>query len=253
MCSMKAMKVSHIERKNQKALERDLFADYVGSYGNQRLSQRIMQGRKIKPCGRGGWELGKLIAKSYNHSSFENFDELMNDAEFVLEMAKITPNPVMCESYIYEFVNKYLTRDLKFRVQFLKNVYLNSNVYKKDDIEWVVNNYGLEKENALILNDPSFRAEFAKRIIDIEDAEFLEYHCSGEKKELHEYKVKRNDMKVLHENMKNGLNEILKGFAKQEMEEKIETAYEKDEQRIDVEDRGDYYSYLCKQTVKYGD
>lgn len=247
---MKAMKVSHVETKHQKELNRDLFADYVGSYGNHRLLQRIMQGRKIKPCGREGWELGKLIAESYNHSSFENFDELMNDSSFVLEMAKITPNPVMCESYFYEFVNRYLKQDFKFRVQFLKNVYLNVNVYKKEDISWLVNTYDLEKENELILSDIAFRAEFAKRIIEIEDSEFLEYHCSGEKKELHDYKVKRNEIKILHENMKNGLNEILKGFAKQEIEEKIEIAFEKNEQRIDVEDRGDYYSYLCKQTVK---
>lgn len=251
---MKAMKVSHFAKKCEKVLNGNPFEDYVGSDKNRRrLVERIMKGRKVKPCGRECYEYGKLIAESYNHSSFENFSELMNDSDFLLDMAKITPNPVMCESYFYEFINDYLKRAGKFRLQFLKNVYLNDNVFKKDDIDWVVNTYELEKENEVVLNDVVFKAEFAKRIIEIEDAEFMEYHCSGDEKELHNYKVKRNEIKVLHENMKNGLNEILKGFAKQEIEEKIETAFETDDGLIDVEDRQDYYSYLCKQAVQKAD
>ena len=164
---MKAMKVSHFAKKCEKVLNGNPFEDYIGSDKNRRrLVERIMKGRKVKPCGRECYEYGKLIAESYNHSSFENFSELMNDSDFLLDMAKITPNPVMCESYFYEFINDYLKRDGKFRLQFLKNVYLNVNVFKKVDIDWVVNTYELEKENEILLTDfHCIQAEITKKRI----------------------------------------------------------------------------------------
>lgn len=223
-----AMKVNHSERKNIKQSEKDSYGNYVKSYGEDRLVGRLLNGRKIKPCGRECWELGFMVVKTFNHISFENFASLTNDKEFLIKAAKISPNPVDCENYFYIFINSYLKKDKNFRLEFLKAIYLNENVYKLEDINSFVEMFGFEKENEIILNDELFMQNILERIENLCVNGTLEYHCSGEdKNELHDYKVKANEAKVEFENMKNGLTKILKSFSCY-VEEKPETEETKD-------------------------
>lgn len=234
-----AMKVNHSELKFRKLIEKNDFQTYVKNYGDKRLVQRILHGRKIKPCGRECREHGYMIAREFNHISFENFSELMNDREFVLEIANISPNPNLCENYFYQYVNSHLKKNKDFRLEFLKAIYLNDNVYKYEDIITIVANYGLQEENKIILGDIEFKKLMKKRLDEVDYRNRMEYSCSGEdKKELHDYKVNENETKILCENMKLGLNEILNSF----------TVGEKKTTKDD-EPRS-YYEFLCRQHFK---
>lgn len=228
-----AMRESHLERKYQKLLDRDDFAHYVERYDDERLVLRLAHGRKIKPCGRECREYGYLIASTNDHKSFENFPELMNDKEFIIEIARLSPNPVECENYFYNFVNPHLKRDCGFRLEVLKAIYLNDNVYKLEDINAIVQAFGFEKENETILADINFKRAIEKRLEDIDYRDRIQYSCSGEdEKELHEYKVNANEMKILCENMKIGLKGILETF----------TVGKKEEAE-------DFYSFLCSTII----
>ena len=72
------------------------YAKYVEKHTDRRILARIINGRNIKPCGAECHEKGFLIAQSWHHGSSENFKELMDDEEFILQAAQITPNPVEC-------------------------------------------------------------------------------------------------------------------------------------------------------------
>ncbi len=223
-----------IDRRNNRVIVDvgvENFNDYVGRYTGKRLFLRLVHGRKIKPCGRECREYGRLIANEFtNHSSFENFTELMNDEEFVLEIAKTSRNPAECSIYFYDYVNIHLKRRKDFRLKFLKAIYLNENVYKLKDVETIVQYLEMEKENELILADLEFRKLFEERISNLDYREELDYHCSGEdKKELREFKIGANDKKVLFDNINKGLTEILSTFTvgkKVDFFEEPETYYE---------------------------
>lgn len=218
-----AQKVSHFEKKVAKRRDdptENFLQAISGRLGSKRLINRLINGRKVMPCGRECWEYGLMIAEGLNHGSFMNFNELMNDEEFILHIAKITPNPTECENYFYQYVNPYLRRRKDFNVKFLKQVYLNDNVYKLKDINLIVEWAGLQKENEMILQDLEFKKLMELRLAQIDYREMTDYHCSGlDDKELHDYKVKANDAKVLCENVKNGLKEIIGAFAKEKTEE----------------------------------
>jgi len=189
------------------------FEGYVNAYGTKRLINRIISGRKVMPCGRECWEFGFLIAAEMNHGSFMNFNELMNDADFLIAAAKITPNPVDCENYMYFWVNNYLKKNSTFKLQFLKSIYMNENVYKLEDINIIVESLGLIHENKILLADEEFMAEFKTRLEGLDYQTKIEYHCSGlDEKELHDYKVQSNNLKVICDNIRKGLTEILKTF-----------------------------------------
>ena len=113
--SIKAMKISHKANKRINNPSEN-YSEYLkGRNGERRLIKRLNNGRKIKPCGRECEEHGLLIAKGYNHSSFENFKDLMDNKEFVLKIVGLTPNPVECENYFYKYVNKFLKKDKVFK------------------------------------------------------------------------------------------------------------------------------------------
>lgn len=176
---------------------------------------------------------GLLIAKSCNHGSFVNFEQLMNDEEFILHIAGITPNPIICKNYFYQYVNTYLKNKADFRLKFLKAIYLNENVYKLEDLNEIISFCGLRRENAEILNDLEFKRVFEKRILDLNYQDKIEYHYSGDdEKELHKYKVEANDLKVLYKNMQDNLNKILNCFVGEKKE---------------VEEHEDFYAYMCVQ------
>ena len=223
--SSKAMKVSHKIRKTTKYMnsQEENFSNYLTAYGDKRLINRLLCGRSVKPCGKECRDYGIMIARHNNHSSFKNFSELMNDREFVLEIAKITPNPTECDNYFYMYVNKFLKKSADFRLEFLKAIYFNENVYKLEDINLIVERCGFEKENEILLNDIEFKNAFDARIAAIDYQDRIEYHCSGEdEKELHDYKVKANCLKVLCDNMVKGLTEISKSFKVGQKEEDAE-------------------------------
>lgn len=213
--SNNAMKVSHIDERYQKKTERFGYEDYVERYGDKRIFLRLVRRMAIKPCGKESYLKGELIANQFNnHKSFKNFQELMNDEDFILRIAKTSINPAECEIYFYDYVNPYLKAREDFRLKFLKAVYLNKNVFKLEDINAIVEYCGFEKENKKILADLEFRKELQQRLKNLDEQMQLEYHCSGEdEKELRKYKIKANEMKVLCENMKKGLTEILNSFS----------------------------------------
>lgn len=229
----RAQKVSHQATKRLENPSENFEHSISGRLGDRRMVNRILAGRRVKPCGRECREYGMMIAMNLNHSSFQNFDELMNDEEFVLQIVGITPNPTECENYFYQYVNPYLKKKADFRLKFLKEIYLNENVYKLDDINLIVEWCGFEKENEIIKNDMDFKARLQKRLEEIDYQNMIEYVCSGnDEKELHNYKVEANNMKVLCENIKKGLVEIINTFAGKKIED---------------EEPKDFWAYLCQQ------
>lgn len=214
------------------------FERYVALNTDKRLFLRLVHRRKIKPCGRECREYGYLIANEFSdHSSFENFPNLMNDKYFLLEIAKTSRNPATCPIYFYDYVNPHLKRNKQFRLDFLKAVYLNDNVFTLEDVNTIVEYCEMKKENNEILSDIEFRKIFEMRLEELKNQQ-LEYHCSGEEKELRKYKIKANELKVLIENKKRGLTEILNSFV---VGEKVE---------MEEFEPETYYEFLCHRAFK---
>lgn len=236
----RAKKVDRRETRVIRDEQQENFEQYVDKFSDKRLFLRLVWGRSVKPCGRECREYGYLIAREFsNHSSFENFTELMDDSEFLLDIAKTSRNPAECPIYFYDYINPYLKKNKNFRLQFLKAVYLNDNVFKLEDMNTIVDYCGMKKENDIILSDLEFRKIFETRISELDYREQLEYHCSGEDgKELRKYKIKANEIKVYYENMRKSLEEILNTFTVGKKETK-----EFDEPQT-------YYEMLCQQTFK---
>lgn len=215
------------------------YAKYVEKHTDRRILARIINGRKIKPCGAECHEKGYLIAQSWHHSSFENFANLMDDEEFILSAAEITPNPVECGNYFYMYVNPFLKAKPEFRLKFLKQVYLNLNVYRLEDINLIVKELNLKTENETILNDLEFKKLIEKKFDKTIKSMELKYNCSGlDKKELRKYKVTANDLKIKLENIKKGLTDIVNSF---KVGEKI------DEPNFEPTT---FYEFLCQQVTK---
>ena len=218
--------------------ERSNYDIYIENYTDKRLFLRLVHKRKIKPCGRECREYGRLIANEFSdHSSFENFTELLDDKEFLLEIARTSRNPATCRIYFYDYVNPYLKKDEGFKLEFLKAIYLNKNVWTLEDLNTIVEYCEMQEQNQMILADLEFRKLFENRLIELE-FEQLEYHCSGDdEKELRRYKIKANELKVLKENKKKGLNAILDTFLVGKKEKT-----ENDEPET-------YYEFICQQSL----
>ena len=232
----RAKKVDKRETRVLRDEGKETFEQYIDKFTDKRLFLRLVWGRSVKPCGRECREYGYLIANEFsNHTSFKNFPSLMDDKEFLLEIAKTSRNPATCPIYFYDYVNPYLKKDEDFRLKFLKQIYLNDNVYILDDMNTIVEYLGMQKENSRILADLEFRRLFEDRIKALDNVQ-LDYHCSGEdEKELRKYKIKANELKVLIENKKKGLTEILNSF----------TVGEK--KKVEEEEPQTYYEFLLQQ------
>lgn len=232
----RAMKVDKRATKEIRDEGKENFERYIAKYTDKRMFLRLVWKRKVKPCGRECREYGYWIVKEFNnHASFENFKVLPNDEEFLIEAAKISHNPAECPIYFYDYINPYLKRNKNFRLKFLKAMYLNDNVYTLEDVNTIVEYCEMQKENKIILADLQFRKLIEKRVDDLDRVQ-LEYHCSGEQKQLHKYKVEANDLKVLLENKRKGLTEILNSFTVGEKKEIINPE--------------NYYEFLCQQAYK---
>lgn len=233
----RAKKVDRRDAREIRDEQKENYELYVGKFTDKRLFLRLVWGRKVKPCGRECREYGYLIVKDFsNHSSLENFKELLDDEEFLLEAARISRNPAECPIFFYDYVNPYLKKNKDFRLKFLKAIYLNDNVFKLNDIETIVEYCEMQKENETILSNLEFRRILEKRLTELDYREQLEYHCSGQdEKELRKYKVRANEIKVYYENMKKGLEEILYSFKVGE------------KKKTNEEEPQTYYEMLCRQ------
>lgn len=156
----------HCEITEVKNVEKVRFDQFVDCSCN-RLLARLAKGRKVKPCGRGCWDYGFVIAKSYNHGSFANFPNLMDDKEFLIEAAKVTPKPTTIDNYFYMYINPYLKKDYKFKLEFLKAVYLNEQVYEWSVIKDVVEFCDLQHENEMLLKDQKFKNEIEAKLVNM--------------------------------------------------------------------------------------
>ena len=97
----RAQRVSHVENKNYPNASERFASALNGRLGDKRLINRILNGRKVKPCGRECREYGLMIAEQLNHGSFVNFTELMNDEGNNIFVYKLDPKYVGTEVTYY--------------------------------------------------------------------------------------------------------------------------------------------------------
>ena len=142
--------IAHMAYKPKKA---------KGRTRGYRVSRRLLEGRAIKPCGKECHAWGDMIIKSTNHISMINSKELVDDEEFLLHAAKITPNPRECSNFFYEYVNQYLKKSSKFRLNFLKSLFLNVHILTRRDILVFVRAYNFQEEYEILIKDKEFKKE----------------------------------------------------------------------------------------------
>ena len=171
---------------------------------DKRLIIRILEGRCLKPCNRECQEFALFILKQLNHGSLENFTYVMNDREFLIKCARITENPCIVENYFYNYVNEYLKNDSKFRLEFLKQLMLNENVYDMKTIDQFVETYGFEKEKEILFKDSEFYKLLSERLN--QGIQLPAYNCSGlNDKAVRKYKIACNSVYVSRANKENGI------------------------------------------------
>ena len=142
--------IAHMAYKPKKA---------KGRTRGSRVQKRLAEGRAIKPCGKECHTWGDMIIKSTNHISMINSKELIDDEEFLLHAARITPNPRECLNFFYEFVNEYLKKNPKFRLNFLKSLFLNVHILTRRDILVFVRAYNFQEEYEILTKDKEFKKE----------------------------------------------------------------------------------------------
>lgn len=167
-----------------------------------------MAGRAVKPCGRETWEFGFLIAETNNHSSFVDFPNLMDDEEFILEAVKISPNPKDCVNYLFKFVNPNLKRNSQFGRKFLKAVFENENVYSLASVEFVVKEFGLEKEKKEMKEE--LKEIISRRILTVQS--FPKFNDEKNNRTAKDYHDRKLEIVDLNRNRAEGLEEILESF-----------------------------------------
>lgn len=177
----------------------------------ERIIRRVLRGRAVNMPYLECEDLGIEIARSNNHSSFRNYESLMNDKDFILRIATITPNPLECEYYFYQFINPYILNSAHFQTDFIRQIYKNENVYKLADYASIAQLIGAEQQHEKLLKDPTVLQQFQARLQALKEQGYmLPYRCSGKDKvALREYKVKQNENKVAYENKIKGLKEII--------------------------------------------
>ena len=141
-----------------------------GKTRGQRVGKRLEEGRAIKPCGNECYTWGDLIISSANHISMINSKILVNDEEYLYHAAKITPNPKECANFFYEYVNEYLKKNPKFRMNFLKALFLNVHVLTRKDILVFVKEYNYEHEYETLIRNEQFRNELLEAFEDVSNA-----------------------------------------------------------------------------------
>lgn len=194
-----------------------------GRTRGHRVSKRLEEGRAIKPCGKECHAWGDMIINSTNHISMINSKELVDDAEYLCHAAKITPNPRECSNFFYGFVNEYLKKNPEFRLNFLKNLFLNIHILTRRDIITFVKEYDFNEEYETLVKDDEFKKEIKKTFANVSSApDYVIYDGNSwgsTKKKYANYKV-ASDAKLR-------LKDLLSSF------EELKT-YKLSEEGIDV-------------------
>jgi len=141
-----------------------------GRTRGHRVSKRLEDGRAIKPCGKECHAWGDMIINSTNHISMINSKELIDDEEYLLHAARITPNPRECLNFFYEYVNEYLKKSPKFRMNFLKALFLNIHILTRRDILVFVDAYDFNEEYETLTKDDEFKKEIKQAFKDVTSA-----------------------------------------------------------------------------------
>lgn len=184
------------------------------------IRRRLEAGRFIKPTDKSQVEVAEEIIKSGKHGSIKNFTNILNYEELLLDFAKISPNPLECSDYFYTFINDHLLDKRSFRVAFLRQVYLNENVYTRLDIEKIIEIYNLKKENAILLFDTDLKDQLKLRLANAQTFPKFDVKKYDSDKEYRREKDKLVELNKLKEA---GLKEIVQKF------EEIQKSLEKDD------------------------
>lgn len=191
-----------------------------------RIMSRLEKGRAINPCAYNQKELARIIIQQLNHVSFKNFPALMNDEEFVLELAQTSLNPLDCENYFYDYVNENLKRNARFKYNYVIALFVNDEIYKLDDLLKIVEALDLLKYFHKALEDKNAKQIIVDRLTQAQAnpcaAKFNGVDDSKLLKLRRNQEVMRNKSKII------GLEKIAKMF----------TCLTDDEQaKIDEEER----------------
>ncbi len=173
------------------------------------IQRRINAGRCIKPTDKEQEKVAREIILSDKHESIKNFPDILNHEELLLEFAKISPNPLECNDYFYGFINEYLLKKSDFRRKFLRNIYLNDNVYTLIDIEKIIKMYELQKENDQLLFDIDLKKELISRLSQAQT--FPKFDVKKYESDKH-YRREKDKLVELNKLKEAGLKELVKKF-----------------------------------------
>lgn len=179
----------------------------------ERIRTNLQKGSIINPCGYNEKEVGYIIAEQSNHESFVNFPNLMNDEEFVLQIAQTSINPLECKNYFYDYINPYLTKSKRFKYKFLTALLLNDNIYKVDDLFIIVDSLGLEKQLEKAIDDEELMQIIQNRLNNARLSDISKLDLVYEnKKECKLVKCARNRLIMQNRSKIIGLCRILQLF-----------------------------------------
>ncbi len=143
-----------------------------GRTNKERQDKRIAKGRSTHPkYGLECHSWGDDVIKSQNHCSMMRSKELVDDEEYLCHAARITPNPRECSNFFYEYINEYLKKSKRFRINFLKGLFLNEHVLTRRDIVVFVNEYDFNEEYETLIKDVNFKEEVKQALQTLIDAE----------------------------------------------------------------------------------
>ena len=189
--------------------------------GKSIIKRRLEAGRSIKPTDKYQVSVAEEIIKSGKHASIENFPNILNYEELLLDFAKISPNPLECSDYFYKFINDHIKKKKSFKIEFLRQIYLNENVYTLVDIEKIIKLYDLEKENDVLLFDTALRDLLKIRLDNAQTFPKFDVNKYESDKAYRREKEKLVELNKLKES---GLKAILEKF------DAIQKTLEKDEE-----------------------
>ena len=79
------------------------------------IQRRIHAGRLIKPTDKSQEIVVEEVIRSGKHGSIKNFPNILNYEELLIKFAKMSPNPLECSDYFYQYINDYIKDKKSFR------------------------------------------------------------------------------------------------------------------------------------------
>ena len=184
----------------------------------ERVRKAITAGRAIKCKSKSGKDLGLLIASMSDHTSFVNFPELMDDADFILEAAKISPNPLEVNNYFVQYINEILICNGAFRIELLRAIYANPNVYNYDDISSILTKLDLVEENNVLLKDVAFKAMIEEKLAESQNLPKFEGEIRDNENAKLYRKARQASIEISHK-QKDNLERLLEDVNKKNKKE----------------------------------